>query len=569
MPEGPVSAAPIHELPPDDDSDSDWARYTRGRERITWLLAGCLLLVLTGLALLDELISYTSPSVVEFGERQLLIAQESCPLPPDAPVHQVVRDLAAPGTPKARFLGRPIAAEAGREGELLIFGPSGCSIYDGEYARKGFARLPNDPPPLMPVTSADERRKRREQRLLELLAARRLGERILAVARTSKGLVPGELRQLEGGWAFRFDRGQLRKLDLDGLRELRLLRAGGRDFVAWATLEAGGDSTLEIAPIGDDGIGEPLTSRSLAGAVVDLHAAHDGERALLLLIRSQGPLQLEALPFDGETLGAARPIVPPRSRWPLLGVAAAAVEPSSQGPRWTLLLARVGSLERISGVLGSEQPWSGPEHLAGLTAQQKLLAVLLLGAVLASSLAVVVFGLALIRSRPAHVEHRVPFRIEAKEPPAPLWLRAAATALDGVLLLSIFMLVADPLFGTADLDELLRYYRTNMLLGHLCVCGLIVPYHLLFALLPTAGATPGKLLFELRIVDAAGEPASTRALVLRALAMALDTALLIGTLPMLITQLHQRFGDIWADTMVTGPTPFADEMTDDDLDEMR
>ena len=92
---------------------------------------------------------------------------------------------------------------------------------------------------------------------------------------------------------------------------------------------------------------------------------------------------------------------------------------------------------------------------------------------------------------------------------------------------------------------------------------LLVGYPLVFALLP-GGATPGKQLTGLRVVDQRGFPARFTQHLLRSLFLPLELAPpFVGLLAIVFTERHQRLGDLVAGTLVlrerrelAAPEPF-------------
>lgn len=69
------------------------------------------------------------------------------------------------------------------------------------------------------------------------------------------------------------------------------------------------------------------------------------------------------------------------------------------------------------------------------------------------------------------------------------------------------------------------------------------------------GATPGMLLFDLRIVSAVGKPLAVRDYAVRWIMSIVDGLLLglVGALLIALTPRHQRMGDIVARTLVVRP----------------
>jgi uncharacterized RDD family membrane protein YckC len=70
------------------------------------------------------------------------------------------------------------------------------------------------------------------------------------------------------------------------------------------------------------------------------------------------------------------------------------------------------------------------------------------------------------------------------------------------------------------------------------------------------GRSPGKRLLGLRVVDAAGEPPSTGALVRRTLPLLFEYLYLISLIAILTSPTRQRLGDRWASTYVIANADF-------------
>lgn len=508
------------------------ARYHRQRACVIGLLVACLALLVTAFTQSDRLVLYDAPLVVRHAGKDLLVCEERTVLEQDPTT--AVRDLASPGEAIRRLVGKVVAAQA--QGDALYLAlPTGLSVYDAKLARTAFVPLPSLPPKTKPDPATT---------VLELLALRELDGQLRVVARTEKGLVTGRLAQ--GKLAFGTPTTDLAS---NTIRAVELVRVGGRAWAAWIATVDADTSRFGCARLDGDALVD-VRQHDVGGLVSDF-AVFDGapgESATFVLNRRSADMtRLAVTPFDPAADLAPRAIDYEESAWPrgpVLGLAAIAT-----ADRADIVLARMGSLERIHAPTPRQtSAWAGPEHLAGIGSAGRLTAFILIAFLVACSILVVIAGMGLLRDRPPRLEMVPPFRLAADSPPAPLWLRGSSFALDMILVLPALVALGEHLSGTSDFQELSLLTGRYPLHAHLLFCAIYLPYDLGCELL--FGGSVGKLLFGLRVVDPAGNPPSRYQVLVRSAAKVVDTALLLGVLPMLVTPLHQRFGDIWADTLV-------------------
>ena len=233
---------------------------------------------------------------------------------------------------------------------------------------------------------------------------------------------------------------------------------------------------------------------------------------------------------------------PQEKRNQVLGVAAL-----RQSGRIRLYLARLFSVDWIEADNLEQANW-GPTHkITGLSKNGRLLISAYIVLLCCTSLLLVGAGISLLRRRPPRLTTQPPFRLTTPETPAPLWLRGSAYMVDTLFILPLIWLLCDVMFQASP-AEMVGLAGSRTLAFHLAWQAITIPYFLIGECFFATSA--GKALFGLRIASADGCPLRLQSLLVRSLSRFIDSAFLVGLLPISITPLRQRFGDIWADTVV-------------------
>jgi uncharacterized RDD family membrane protein YckC len=152
--------------------------------------------------------------------------------------------------------------------------------------------------------------------------------------------------------------------------------------------------------------------------------------------------------------------------------------------------------------------------------------------------------------------------------PAPFWTRALALAADyGILYVSLtvaLFVAAFILFGSAlSLTYVLETLELNdrtvgavflviILLAFLLGMMLLTHGYFVYFEYKKNGQTPGKKIFGLKVVTLDGSPLSLSKCIMRETLRYVDLMFVLpGVLAFLLTQKHQRLGDMLAGTMVS------------------
>jgi len=513
--------------------------YQRHKALVTLLMMVCLLLILIGLHQSGKVVFFSAPEVVVLskGEVTLLTATRAFGQPQSFSLFRGGKKLGS-------FSGAPTALVPEPDGRLTIFLDRSCSTYNARLERVRFTALPSG----QPVSS--------------ILAAARIDSKLHVLGATEKGLVLGQLT--ETGLTFSK---QVLPVPVARMRRARLIEHDGKPWVVWVEQAKRTNtrqpprSLLRYARIEENRL-KPVGKLELDGVLFGLCAIPGkAGQTLLFISRRVGKTKpVEWLAFDGKRLTAPRQILyqlPLTIRGPVLGLAVVRFEHQQ---KTRLYLARIGSLEWIETGQLERKDWGQTQLISGLGPTGRSAVAVYFGLLCFTSLLLIGSGVTLFRRRPDRIHVAPPFRLTSQQTPAPLWLRSSAYLIDLLLLLPVVWVASDAMFG-ADPVELLNVADARQLAFHLLWQAIQVPYFLLCEW--SFGTSAGKALFGLRISRHDGQRPDFQALLMRNLSRFIDAAFMVGLLPMLITPLHQRFGDIWADTMVVVDVV---ESEDEDID---